>query len=120
MSETLRNICCFCSSVTLGSESPLFRRSASSKLRSSSFCSASVYWFPPTLTLCVNSGTPPRTMLMFITLAPMFNSATVCLADGCFASGGEERQDSEPDQRTDERGESASGGGHMRLLRAEF
>ncbi len=82
MSETLRRICCFCSSVTLGSESPLFKRSASSKLKSSSFCSASVYWLPPTLTSRVNNGTPPRTMLMFMTLAPMFNSATVCPASG--------------------------------------
>src|SRR5205807_636955 len=82
MSDTLRKICCLCSSVTLGSVSPFFRRSASSKLRSSSFCSASVYWFPPTLTSRVNSGIPPRTMLMFITLAPMFSSATVCALAG--------------------------------------
>src|SRR5690242_5420526 len=48
MSETERRIDVRCSSVTPGRLPPIFKRSASSKFRSNSFCSASVYWLPPT------------------------------------------------------------------------
>src|SRR5713226_7724563 len=37
---------------------------------------------PPTETSRVNSGTPPRIILIFMTLAPMFSNATVCPASG--------------------------------------
>jgi hypothetical protein len=87
ISSTMISVTCcrigsLASSLTVPTLCPSFSDSASSKLRSSSFCSESVYWCPPTLTSRVNNGVEPLTMSMFITLAPRFSNATVAFGAG--------------------------------------
>ena len=55
---------------------PRFNVSAWSKLRLNSFCSASVYWFPPKEMSRQKMEFMPDSTLTLVTEAPMFTSAT--------------------------------------------
>ena len=74
-SETACRIGCRLSAATPSTRPPRFRASAWSKDRLSSFCTASVYWLPPTAMSRLKIELPPLTMLMFMIEAPTLSRA---------------------------------------------